>query len=139
MKPQLPLAYSEWRGALEAGGRRTISKSWQTRGSNPQDAPGRKRGKLWDNDSTSWPASRLIGVHRLGCHEGGNHFCDFPECTLKNSSYVKTPRPTAGRGSRGGTNHHLWDCRPSAAATAAIATMGRLGSSARPAWMQMAS
>lgn len=101
MKPQPLLQFSEWRLALP-NARRTNSTRATGKNSADKSSAGRKRGKPWGEDPESWPPERLSGVHKLGWHFGGDHHCDFPMCNYKNASYVKTPRPLSGRGSRSG-------------------------------------
>ena len=97
---------SEWRIALNY--RCTNSKNLQSRSVSPHleagagPSVGRKRGRPWSDDATEWPAKRLTGVHPLGWHVKATTFCDYPLCNLKNTSYIKTPLPARGRGSRGG-------------------------------------
>lgn len=103
MKPEPMLALGEWKVALVNGRRSNSRKVGTGGGKRPSSSTsGRKRAMPWGEDPETWPEERLTGVHKLGWHAAGDHHCDFPLCHVKNASYVKTPRPACGRGSRGG-------------------------------------
>lgn len=102
MKPEPLLAPKDWKSVIAVGRRTNAKVGSSAQKSRASTSAGRKRGKPWDEDQGSWPAGRLTGTHVLGWRGSGDHHCDYPLCTFKNASYVKTPRPISGRGSRGG-------------------------------------